>query len=767
MVLATNLGFPRIGGKRELKKAVESYWKGAISQDDLHAQARAIRLQNWTMQKDTGLDHIPSNDFAFYDQMLDMSCLLGAVPSRYNWDGGAITLDLYFAMARGAQTDRQDVTAMEMTKWFDTNYHYIVPEFTKDQSFKLSCSKIFDHYQEAKKAGIETRPVLVGPITYLSLGKTEDDNDPMALLSALLPIYESILKQLADSGVKWVQMDEPCLAMDLSESQKAAYKTAYDMLSKAAGDMNIIVTTYFEGLRENTQLACNLPVEALHIDLRRAPDQLDAVLNALPEDKILSLGVVDGRNIWKNDLAQSLSILNTAIDKLGEERVMVASSCSMLHSPVDLAQEVKMDPQIKNWMAFATQKVQEIVTLTKGVNEGEASISSELVHSNEGAEERRTSSRIHNPEVKARVKAITPEMSSRQQIFADRRPAQQASLGLPSYPTTTIGSFPQTTEIRKARAAFKKGTLPEMDYTLAMKEEIKQVVRYQEEIGMDVLVHGEAERNDMVEYFGEQLEGYVFSKLGWVQSYGSRCVKPPIIYGDVSRPTPMTVDWTHYAQSLTDQPMKGMLTGPITILCWSFVRDDQPRSETCRQIGLAIRDEVSDLESAGIKVIQVDEPAIREGLPLRRADWDAYLEWAVESFKLSTCSVADSTQIHTHMCYAEFNDIIDAIAALDADVISIETSRSQMELLEAFVTYKYPNEIGPGVYDIHSPRIPTIEEMVVLLEKAAKVIPSNQLWVNPDCGLKTRGWAEVKPALENMIKAAKEMREKEESSQVA
>jgi 5-methyltetrahydropteroyltriglutamate--homocysteine methyltransferase len=767
MVLATNLGFPRIGGKRELKKAVEGYWKGNLSQEELQAVAKDIRSQNWSMQKDSGLDHIPSNDFAFYDQMLDMSCLLGAVPARYNWDGQDIDLDLYFAMARGSQTDGRDVIAMEMTKWFDTNYHYIVPEFSADQSFKLSSTKVFDHYAEAKAAGVETRPVLVGPVTYLSLGKTEDNSDTVAFLSNLLPVYEEILQKLNAAGAQWVQIDEPYLAMDLSDAQRNAYTQAFDRLKVAAGSTKLIVTTYFEGLRENVALACGLPTDALHIDLRRAPDQLDSVLSAFPADKILSLGVVDGRNIWKNDLSSSLSVLQKAVDALGSDRVMVAPSCSMLHSPVDLAQEVKMDEQIKNWMAFATQKVQEVSTLAKGINDGKSAITDALAHSDAVADERRTSSRIHNQDVKARVKAITPDMANRQNVFADRRPAQQAALKLPSYPTTTIGSFPQTVEIRKARAAFKKGTLPEADYNSAMKTEIEQVVRYQEDIDMDVLVHGEAERNDMVEYFGEQLEGYVFSKLGWVQSYGSRCVKPPIIFGDVSRPTAMTVEWTAYAQSLTDRHMKAMLTGPITILCWSFVRDDQPRSETCRQIGLAIRDEVDDLETAGIKVIQVDEPAIREGLPLRRADWQEYLDWAVESFKLSTCSVEDSTQIHTHMCYAEFNDIIQAIADLDADVISIETSRSQMDLLDAFVTFEYPNEIGPGVYDIHSPRIPSIEEMTGLLEKAAKVIPADQIWVNPDCGLKTRGWAEVKPALEYMIKAAKVMRAKQSEEKVA
>ncbi|MAQ71727.1 MAG: 5-methyltetrahydropteroyltriglutamate--homocysteine S-methyltransferase, partial [Alphaproteobacteria bacterium] len=703
--------------------------------------------------------HIPSNDFSLYDQVLDMTATLGCVPDRYNWDGHDIGLDLYFAMARGSQTDGRDVIACEMTKWFDTNYHYIVPEFKEDQEFKLSSSKIFDEYTEAKRAGTTTRPVIIGPVTYLSLGKLENNGDTMSLLDNILPVYKEIFQKLSDMNVEWVQVDEPFLTLDLSDTQKEAYKRAYSEISTAFKG-NILLTSYFEGLRDNMDLALSLPVEGIHLDLKRAKNELAAVLDKIQSGKYLSLGLVDGRYIWKNNLAESLALVEKAVNKLGHEKIMVSSSSSLLHVPIDLDLETKMDDQIKSWMAFAKQKLAEISILAKGARDGAGEISEAIAESDKIAEERRTSPRIHNGKVKERLANVTPDMSKRRNEFAKRQKAQEEALNLPAYPTTTIGSFPQTQDIRKKRATFKKGDISIEDYERAMKAEIEQVVRYQEEIDMDMLVHGEAERNDMVEYFGEQLDGYIFSKLGWVQSYGSRCVKPPIIYGDVSRPKAMTVVWSKFAQSLTDRPMKGMLTGPITILFWSFKRDDVTLETSCRQIALAIRDEVSDLEASGIQAIQVDEPAIREGLPLRRDDWKAYLDWAVDSFKLATCSVQDETQIHTHMCYSEFNDIIEAIAALDADVISIETSRSQMELLDAFVNYNYPNEIGPGVYDIHSPRIPTKDEMVALLQKAAKVIDPALLWVNPDCGLKTRGWEEVKPALENMIAAAREMRHK-------
>jgi len=754
MVLATNLGYPRIGADRELKKAVEAYWKGASPLTDLQKTAADLRRRHWKLQKKAGLHHIPSNDFSFYDQVLDTSALLGCVPARYNWDGSNVTPELYFTMARG----NAKVPAMEMVKWFDTNYHYMVPEFAPKQKFKLSSTKIFDEYTEAKKAGIETRPVLIGPITYLTLGKYKGEGETpwMDLWNAIMPVYEEILGKLSGLGVQWVQIDEPVLTTADWPGVADVYKDTYARLAKAAGNTKIVLATYFEGLTSNLDTAVNLPVSALHIDLRRAPDQLDAVLSKLPADKILSLGVIDGRNIWKNNLSESLTVVEKAVAKLGNDRVWIAPSCSMIHTPNDLALEDKLDPQIKSWMAYAAQKLDELAALAKG----RSAIASELAASDKVAADRKTSTRIHDQAVKKRIAAITPDMSQRKSAFPIRQKKQQETYGLPAYPTTSIGSFPQTEDIRKARAAFKKGTLSAADYDKAMKQEIATVTAWQEEIGIDVLVHGEPERNDMVEYFGEQLAGFTFSKNGWVQSYGSRCVKPPIIYGDVSRPKPMTVSWSSYAQSLTKKPMKGMLTGPITILCWSFVRDDQPRSETCKQIALAIRDEVQDLEKAGITIIQIDEPAIREGLPLRRSEWAAYLKWAVESFKISTVGVEDTTQIHTHMCYSEFNDIIDSIGALDADVISIETSRSQMKLLDAFVAYKYPNEIGPGVWDIHSPRVPSTEEMTALLQKAAQVLDPSQIWVNPDCGLKTRGWAEVKPALQNMVDAAKNMREK-------
>lgn len=750
MVLATNLGFPRIGAKRELKFAVEGFWKGDITEAELVQTGADIRRHSWFMQRDAGVDHVPVNDFAFYDQMLDMTSLLGAVPPRYNWAGDTVDMNTYFAMARGNDA----APAMEMTKWFDTNYHYIVPEFSAATSFRVSTTKIFDEVVEAKALGLTPRPVLIGPVTYLSLGKSKDGTDPLALLPKLLPVYRQILMTLAGQGVEWVQIDEPILALDISPAQADALKSAYATLG--GYDVKICLATYFEKLSANEDLALSLPVEALHIDLRRGAGQLNGILAKFPANKIISLGLVDGRNIWKNNLRVSLEQAERAVDALGSDRVWIAPSCSLLHSPIDLAYETRMDPQLKSWMAFSKQKLDEIVALAAILNGRD--VGTALTDSDAVAKDRATSPRIHDPAVKSRMAKLAPDMFARTSPFINRRPVQQESLRLPLFPTTTIGSFPQTKTIREARAAFKKGTLSVSGYDAAMKQEILDVIKFQENIGLDVLVHGEAERNDMVEYFGEQLKGYTFSQNGWVQSYGSRCVKPPIIFGDVSRPTPMTVTWSSYAQSLTLRPMKGMLTGPITMLFWSFVRDDQPKSETCKQIALALRDEVSDLEIAGIKIIQIDEPAIREGLPLHRADWNAYLKWAVDSFRLSSSSVRDETQIHTHMCYSEFNDVIGSIAALDADSISIETSRSQMELLEAFIEFQYPNEIGPGVYDIHSPRIPSVDEMVALLEKAATVLDPAQIWVNPDCGLKTRAWAEVKPALTNMVEAAKALR---------
>ena len=752
MVLAINLGFPRIGAKRELKKAVEAYWKGEISLADLRGVGVNLRKTHWKMQQDAGIAHIPCNDFSFYDQMLDMTALLGAVPSRYQWAGGNVDMQTYFAMARGDKNN----PAMEMTKWFDTNYHYIVPEFDAATSFAISTSKIFDETAEAMALGFTPVPVLIGPVTYLSLGKGKDGIDPLALLPALLPVYRDILMRLRVQGVKWVQIDEPILVTDITEAQRDALKKAYAEL--AGTDINIFLATYFDGLRDNGELALGLPVQAIHLDLKRAPEQLSKLLPVWPKDKIMSLGLVNGRNIWKGHLRLRLKVAQQAVTALGKDRIWVGPSCSLIHCPIDLDHETKMDAQLKSWLAFGKQKLFEISALATGIDKGEVAITKELAESDAVAQDRETSPRIHDKAVQARMAALTPEMYNRQSPFSVRKSMQQAALNLPAFPTTSIGSFPQTKEIREARAEFKKGELTLAQYDKAMKQEIATVVKFQEDIDMDVLVHGEPERNDMVEYFGEQLKGYTFSQNGWVQSYGSRCVKPPIIFGDISRPQPMTVAWSSYAQSLTKRPMKGMLTGPITMLFWSFVRDDLPRAITCQQIGLALRDEVVDLERAGIKVIQIDEPAIREGLPLRQADRESYLKWAVDCFRLSASGVQDSTQIHTHMCYSEFNDIIDSIAALDADSISIETSRSQMELLDAFVNFAYPNDIGPGVYDIHSPRIPTVDEMVKLLEKAALVLKSEQIWVNPDCGLKTRGWAEVRPALENMVAAAKKMR---------
>ncbi|MGN7437436.1 MAG: 5-methyltetrahydropteroyltriglutamate--homocysteine S-methyltransferase [Alcanivorax sp.] len=777
MVLATNLGFPRIGDMRQLKKAVEAYWKGQSSQDDLLNTGKELRAHNWKLQQNAGLDQVPSNDFSFYDQVLDMITTLGLIPERYNWDGGQVDLDTYFAMARGRQQGGVDVTAMEMTKWYDTNYHYIVPEFEQGMEPKLSNTKVFDQYEEAKALGIETRPVLIGPATFVFLGKAQFDGfDHEDMVNKLLPVYNEILAKLAEKGAQWVQIDEPVFCLDLCPIGQGVVKAAYEGLQKPEG-LKVLVTSYFDTLRGNADQFYGLPVDALHIDLCRGPNQANTGANdaekALDEalakigDKTLSVGIVDGRNIWKNDLTKSLNLVEKAVAKLGSDKVFVAGSSSLLHTPVDLNSETQLDDQLKSWMAYATQKVDEIATIAKGANEGRDAIAAEIEASDAVQEDRRTSSRIHNDAVKDRIANITPEMTQRKSPFAERQKVQHAALNLPLYPTTTIGSFPQTPDIRKARAQFKKGEINEAQYKEAMEAEIRAVVDYQHKVDIDVLVHGEPERNDMVEYFGEQLAGFAFSKFGWVQSYGSRCVKPPIIFGDVSRPTPMTVEWSKYAQSQTDKIMKGMLTGPITILQWSFVRDDQPRSVTSKQIAFAIRDEVADLEKAGIKMIQIDEAAFREGLPLRKDDWKAYLDNAVEDFRITACCVEDETQIHTHMCYSEFNDVIEQIAAMDADVISIECSRSQMELLEAFIAFKYPNEIGPGVYDIHSPRVPSVDEMVVLLEKAKKNLDERQIWVNPDCGLKTRGWPETEAALKNMVDAAKQMRAKSAKSEAA
>ncbi|ADY51561.1 methionine synthase (B12-independent) [Pseudopedobacter saltans DSM 12145] len=764
-----NLGYPRIGVKRELKKANEQYWSGKISRQELFQVANKIKEQNWLKQKEAGIDLIPCNDFSFYDQVLDMSMALGNIPSRYN--GVVIEnrenteLDLYFAMARGYQKDGLDIKAMEMTKWFDTNYHYIVPEFYKNQKFRLFSNKIINDFTEAKRILDKTpKTVIIGPVTYLLLGKEKEEGlNRLDYLKDILPIYTDMLAQLTALGAEWIQFDEPFLALDLTEKEQQAYTEAYSYLRQSAKGLKFLLTTYFDALEENTTVATSLPVDAIHIDLVRAPQQLGVVLAALQDNQSLSLGVIDGRNIWKNDYQQSLDLINKAIGKIGKDRILIAPSSSLLHVPIDLSQETDIDPEIRNWMAYAEEKLEEITELAE-IAEGNTSL---LTKNQDTINSKRISEKIHKPVVKQRTAGITENDAQRNSKFAVRQQLQQESFHLPLFPTTTIGSFPQTDEIRKLRADFKKGNITQEQYDLEIEKETIDAIKWQEETGIDVLVHGEFERNDMVEYFGERLDGFLFSKNGWVQSYGSRCVKPPVIYGDVSRPTDMTVKWTAFAQQQTQKLMKGMLTGPVTILQWSFVRNDQSRSETTNQIALAIRDEVVSLEKAGIKIIQIDEPAIREGLPLRKKDWEVYLNWAIKAFRISASGVQDETQIHTHMCYSEFNDIIEHIAAMDADVITIETSRSDMELLSAFSDFKYPNEIGPGVYDIHSPRIPTIEEMVTLLEKAVALLPVKNIWINPDCGLKTRKWPETKLALENMVKAGQKLRAKIEESSLA
>lgn len=765
-MLTNNLGYPRIGNNRELKKACENYWSGKITSDALIAVGKSLRKQNWLLQSEAGIDLIPSNDFSFYDQVLDLSLTLGVIPAHYSeFEQRNTELDLYFAMARGAQKDDQDVKAMEMTKWFDTNYHYIVPEFTKDQEFKLYSEKVISEFIEAKELGITTKPVLIGPVSYLLLGKEKEKGfHRIDLLDKLLPVYFEILKKLEDENVEWIQFDEPFLALNLTNIERAALIHTYKETNNRFPNIKIILANYFDCFGDNLETALSLPVHTLHLDLVRCPLQLDDILKStfISSNTFLSLGVVDGRNIWKNDFQKTLSLIKKASNLLGKERLLIAPSCSLIHCPCDLdleTNETSLTPEIKQWLAFAKQKINEVVLLKKFASgELETTNNTHYNENNKANQNRKTATIIHNETVKNRVGKINEKDSQRENPFSIRRQKQIEVLNLPLFPTTTIGSFPQTTEVRSWRAKFKKGEITAQEYDNLIKIETEETIRFQEESGIDVLVHGEFERNDMVEYFGEQLDGFTFTKNGWVQSYGSRCVKPPVIYGDVSRPNPMTVKWAEFAQSLTPKWVKGMLTGPVTILQWSFVRNDQPRSTTCTQIALAIRDEVVDLEKAGIKIIQIDEPAIREGLPLRKEDWATYLDWAIKAFRISASGIKDDTQIHTHMCYSEFNDIIQNIADMDADVITIECSRSQMELLDAFANFKYPNEIGPGVYDIHSPRVPSSKEMSHLLEKAATVIPADQLWVNPDCGLKTRHWDETKKALIEMVAAAKEMR---------
>lgn len=757
MVTTHNLGFPRIGAQRELKFGLESYWKGQSSLDELKTLGADLRKTHWNQQ--SGLGYAPVGDFAFYDQVLDMSFTLGNLPERVRGFSGD-PLDNYFRVARGRSAPdtagSAGVPAGEMTKWFDTNYHYIVPEFNAATEFKLDPSRLVEQLAEARVQGVKAKPVIIGPVTYLALGKAKDGVDKLTLMPRLLPVYAQLLDTLAEQGVAWVQIDEPILVTELDADWKHAFNVAYHDLKGCR--VKLLLATYFGQLQENGYLAANLPVAGLHIDAISGRDDVTPLLNLLPSNKVLSLGVINGRNIWKTDLNALLDWVEPLAQSLGE-RLWIAPSCSLLHVPVDLDSEKRLDAEVKSWLGFAVQKLEELKVLASALNNGRDYVKVALAANKTAIDARRNSPRVNNPAVRSALANLNAALSKRKSAYPQRAPRQAAHLNLPAFPTTTIGSFPQTTEIRTARSQFRAGKLDEAAYKKAMQSEIERSVREQEALGLDVLVHGEAERNDMVEYFGEQLNGYSFSQFGWVQSYGSRCVKPPILFGDISRPKAMTVDWIKYAQSLTKKPMKGMLTGPVTILNWSFVRDDQPRSASCKQLALAIREEVLDLERAGVRVIQIDEAALREGLPLRKSQWHGYLGWAVECFRITANGVGDETQIHTHMCYSEFNDIIASIADMDADVITIETSRSDMELLDAFDNFKYPNEIGPGVYDIHSPNIPTQDHIVALMRKAAERIPAERLWVNPDCGLKTRSWAEVIPALKNMVAAAKTLRE--------
>ena len=769
--LAT-LGTPRIGLKRELKFALESYWSGATDQAALLQTARDLRALNWARQEARDVTTLPSNDFSLYDQVLDMSVMVGAIPSIYGHTGGLVSLDTYFAMARGRQggtpacahghhhATADGVSAQEMTKWFDTNYHYLVPEFEPGQTFVLSSLKAVEEFEEAKALGYHTRPVLVGPVTYLKLGKSHVAGfDPLSLIDVLVPVYIDVLQRLQAAGADWVQIDEPVLVLDSDAASQEALKLAYAAIAAAVPGVKIMLATYFGGLDDNLGTALALPVAGLHIDLVRAPGQLDAVLAGARPDLVLSLGVIDGRNIWRSDLRRLVDHLEPVIAARPAGTIQIAPSCSLLHTPIDLDLEPDLDGDIKSWLAFSVQKMTELATLARALGQGRETAKAELDASATAAVLRKVSDKVHNADVAARLAALTPADATRHAGFAARAALQRGRFRLPAFPTTTIGSFPQTAEVRHARSDHDKGRLSAAQYDAFLKQETERAIRWQEEIGLDVLVHGEFERNDMVQYFAEQLAGFAFTQHGWVQSYGSRCVRPPVLYGDIHRPAPMTVAWWQFAQSRTLKPVKGMLTGPVTILNWSFVRDDLPRALACRQIALAIRDEVADLEAAGAGMIQIDEAALREGLPLRKSDWQTYLDWAVDAFRLCSSGVADTTQIHTHMCYSEFNDIMAAVAAMDADVISIETSRSKMELLDVFKTRKYPNDIGPGVYDIHSPRIPEVCEMVELMSLARQRLGDDQLWINPDCGLKTRGWAEVKPALVNMVVAAVRLRE--------
>ncbi len=755
-ILNHTLGFPRVGLKRELKKAQESYWAGNSTQEELLNVGRELRARHWQQQQQAGVDLVPVGDFAWYDHVLTTSLLLGNVPERHQNADGSIDLDTLFRIGRGRAPTGSPAAAAEMTKWFNTNYHYMVPEFQQGQQFKLGWTQLLDEVDEALALGHKIKPVLLGPVTYLWLGKVKGEQfDRLSLLNDILPVYQQVLGELAKRGIEWVQIDEPALVLELPPEWLDAYQPAYQALQ---GQVKLLLTTYFDSIGHNLDIIRALPVQGLHVDVVAGQDDIAELNATLPQEWLLSLGVINGRNVWRADLSHWFERLQPLVNS---RPLWLGSSCSLLHSPIDLSEETRLDAEVKSWFAFALQKCAELALLTQALNAPSEAKLAELAAYSAPIRARRASSRVHNPQVEQRLAAITAQDIERQQPYEARATAQRKRFNLPAWPTTTIGSFPQTTEIRGLRLDFKQGRLDGKNYRTGISEHIKQAITEQERLGLDVLVHGEAERNDMVEYFGEHLDGFVFTQNGWVQSYGSRCVKPPVIIGDISRPEAITVEWAKYAQSLTDKPVKGMLTGPVTILCWSFPREDVSRETIAKQIALALRDEVEDLEKAGIGIIQIDEPALREGLPLRRADWQAYLQWAVDAFKLNAAVAQNDTQIHTHMCYCEFNDIMDSIAALDADVITIETSRSDMELLESFEDFAYPNEIGPGVYDIHSPNVPSVEWIEALLRKAAQRIPAERLWVNPDCGLKTRGWPETRQALANMVLAAQRLREEQ------
>lgn len=750
-ILNHTLGFPRIGLRRELKKALESYWAGNSTQEELQAVGRELRARHWQQQKAAGIDKVPVGDFAWYDHILTTSLMLGNVPARHRNQDRSIDLDTLFRLGRGRAPTGEPAAAAEMTKWFNTNYHYIVPEFTQGQSFSLTWTQLLDEVDEALALGYNVKPVLSGPLTYLWLGKVKGKPfNRLSLLNDILPVYQRVLTELNARGVEWVQIDEPALALELPQKWREAFKVAYAALN---GQVNLLLTTYFDSIGQNLDIIRTLPVQGLHVDLVQGQDDIQHVNQLLPADWVLSVGVINGRNVWRADLSRWFERLQPLIAT--REHLWIGTSCSLLHSPIDLSVETRLDEEVKSWFAFALQKCEELSLLSTALRRNDPA---SLEEWSAPVQARAHSRRVHNAAVALHLTNVQAKDTERASPHAGRASTQRQRFNLPAWATTTIGSFPQTPEIRGLRLDFKKGAIDRAHYRTGIAEHIKQAIAEQERLGLDVLVHGEAERNDMVEYFGENLDGFVFTQNGWVQRYGSRCVKPPVIIGDVSRPEAITVAWATYAQSLTDKPVKGMLTGPVTLLCWSFPREDVSRETIAKQIALALRDEVADLEFAGIGIIQIDEPALREGLPLHQSDWADYLRWAVEAFRLTAAVAKDETQIHTHMCYCEFNDIMASIAALDADVITIETSRSDMDLLDAFNAFEYPNEIGPGVYDIHSPNVPDVEWIENLLRKAAQRIPEERLWVNPDCGLKTRSWRETRQALANMVKAARNLR---------